>query len=320
MVPREVLGAFDEFGPLLGAVLDQTHDCIKLLDADGTIRYVNQHCAVAMEFRAPADLVGQRWIERWPDEMRAVVEHALDEARSGDAARFTGSRTIGGKPSWWDVTVTPVRLTQATEYLLVIARDTTSEIEARRRAEAVSAEMRHRLRNAMAIASALVHMSARGKPELQAFAEEAAFRFAQLGRVQELVLDSSPNKSLRQVVTLLGDVYDNLEIGPMPEIELEDGMMQALALAFGELATNSLKYGALKNGTQVRVEGRLADDELHLTWQEETVLAPRRTGGQGLDLIDRIMRASGGRVERRIEDGRFTVQAIFPVEPPPEAT
>ncbi|MGV2495641.1 PAS domain-containing protein [Pelagerythrobacter aerophilus] len=320
MIPREVLGAFDEFGPLLGAVLDQTHDCIKLLDPDGTIRYVNERGAIAMELRAPAELIGQRWVERWPDEMRAVVEQALEEARSGAVARFTGSRTIGGKPSWWDVTVTPVRLAQATEYLLVIARDMTAEVEERRRAEAVSAEMRHRLRNAMAIASALVHMGARGKPELQAFADEVAFRFAQLGRVQELVLDSAPNKSLKQVVTLLGNVYDNLEIGPMPEIELEDATMQALALAFGELATNSLKYGALKDGTAVRVAGQLADGELQLTWQEETALAPRRAGGQGLDLIDRIMRASGGRIERRVEDHRFTVQAIFPVQPPHEAT
>jgi len=320
MVPKEVLGAFDDFGPLLGTILDQTHDCIKLLDRGGTIRYVNERGAIAMELRTPSELLGQTWIERWPEEMRAAVGHALEEARLGEAARFTGSRTIGGKPSWWDVTVTPVRLTQATEYLLVIARDMTREVEERMRAEAVSAEMRHRLRNAMAIASALVRMSARGRPELQAFADDAAFRFAQLGRVQELVLDSSPNKSLKQVVSLLGEVYDNLEIGPMPEIELEDRMMQALALAFGELATNSLKYGALKHGTAVRVEGQLVDDELQLTWQEEAVLAPTRVGGQGLDLIDRIMRASGGRIERWIEDHQFTIQAVFPLRQTHQAT
>lgn len=316
MAPNEVLGRDSE--ALLRTVLDQTHDCIKLLGRDGTIRYVNERGAIAMELRMPSELAGLSWVDRWPRETRGTVERALDQARSGEVARFTGARTIAGRPTWWDVTVTPVHAAEAAEYLLVVSRDMTAEVRERERAEAVSAEMRHRLRNAMTIASALVQMGARGRPELQAFAEEVAFRFAQLGRVQELVLDHSLKKSLSQVVALLGDVYENLEIAPMPEVELDDAVMQALALAFGELATNSLKYGALKHGTRVRLEAQILGEELVFTWQEQSVPTPLRPGGQGLNLIDRIMWASGGRVERQIEQGWFTVRAVFPLPRPAE--
>src|SRR5690606_20894838 len=118
----------------------------------GTIRYVNERGAIAMELRSPSDLLGLKWVERWPAEACSAVERAADEARAGKVARFTASRVIGSKLSWWDVTVTPVRSNPAVEHLLVIARDMTAEVEERQRAEAVSAEMRHRLRKAMTIA------------------------------------------------------------------------------------------------------------------------------------------------------------------------
>src|SRR5690606_20540037 len=200
MALRGGFGGFDNTGALLSTVLDQTHDCIKLLGRDGTIQYVNERGAIAMELRTPSELQGLKWIERWPDEARPTAARALEEARSGSVARFTGSRIIGGRPTWWDVTVAPVQSAEAAEYLLVVARDMTAEVQQRERAEAVSAEMRHRLRNAMAIASALVHLSARDKPEAQTFANEVAFRFSQLGRIQELVLDPSLKKSLKRVV------------------------------------------------------------------------------------------------------------------------
>lgn len=314
MIPTEVLGTPGDTDALLGAVLDQTHDCIKLIDRDGAIRYVNERGAIAMELRAPSELLGLKWIERWPEEARPKVEEALTEARSGKVARFTGSRIIGGKPTWWDVTVTPVRSAESVEYLLAIARDMTAEVQERERAQTVSAEMRHRLRNAMTIASALVQMSVRGRADLQPFADDVAFRLSQLGRVQELVLDPTSKKSFGQLITLLGDVYENLEIAPLPEVELDDRLMQTLALAFGELATNSLKYGALRNHARVRVDGRIAGGELVLTWQEEAEFGPARVGGQGLGLIERIVRVSGGRVERQVEDHQFTVEAKFPLK------
>src|SRR4051812_38387921 len=108
-VPGPVEPLADNDGALLAAVLDQTHDCIKLLNLDATIAYVNRRGALAMELSSPAVLVGQPYIERWPEAARPLVEAALAAARGGDLGRFTASRPQpSGGHSWWDVTISPV--------------------------------------------------------------------------------------------------------------------------------------------------------------------------------------------------------------------
>jgi two-component sensor histidine kinase len=312
MVPTDEFGTVDAVRELLGTLLDQTRDCVKLLDRQGTIRYVNGRGASTMAPCAPSEFAGLAWVDSWPLTVRPTVERAVRDALAGKAARFTAERMRGDRQNWWDVTVAPAGSGSASEYLLVIARDITSEIEERERAEAVTAEMRHRLRNAMAIAAGLMSIAARGKPELQDFTEEVTARLALLGRVQALVLDDASEKSFAQFVTLLGKIYPSLEIGPLPDVELDDRLMQAIALSFGELATNSLKYGALKRGAAVRICGCIVDDEIELLWKEETVFGQTREGAQGFNLIERIVRASGGRVERDITDREFTARAVFP--------
>lgn len=151
---------------LLAAVLDQTHDCIKLLDLDGTIRHVNRQGALAMELSSPSVLIGQPYLERWPEGARAEAKRALAAARKGAPARFTASRPrLNGRPSWWDVTVSPVRAADgAITQFVTIARDMTVEVEERQRVEAISLEMRHRLKNALTVASGIVMMGAPGAP------------------------------------------------------------------------------------------------------------------------------------------------------------
>jgi PAS domain-containing protein len=68
---------------LLALVLDDTYDCIKLLDTEGRIEFVNRRGAEAMELRTPEELIGQLWLDRWPSEARQRVKEALGCARSG---------------------------------------------------------------------------------------------------------------------------------------------------------------------------------------------------------------------------------------------
>jgi two-component sensor histidine kinase len=69
--------------------------------------------------------------------------------------------------------------------------------------------------------------------------------------------------------------------------------LKARALAFGELATNSLKYGALKLGPAVSINGKADEEMLHRIWREQTDFGPAREGGQGLGLVERLVHASG---------------------------
>jgi len=305
---------------VLAAVLDQTHDCIKLLDLDGTIRHVNRQGALLMELSSPAALIGQSYVDRWPQEARSLAKRALAEAAKGSPARFTASRPrANGKPSWWDVTVSPVHDSDDTiTHLITIARDMTVEVEERQRVEAISLEMRHRLKNALTVASGIVMMQARGRPEIRKFASDVVTRFGQLAAVQASVLDPEADRTIPRIVALLTEAYGDaarLEFGELPDVRLGHQAMQALALCFGELATNSLKYGALRDGRPVRIAGRLADDLVELEWTEETMFGTARPGGQGLGLMERLIGTAGGSFMRQVTDGCMTAFFRLPIEP-----
>lgn len=303
---------------LLAAVLDQTHDCIKLLNLEGIIQYVNRQGALAMELSSPSELVGQSYLERWPADLRPVLEAALAAARDGELGRFTASRPQpNGSPSWWDVTVSPVRAPSgAIIHFVTIAREMTAEMLERERVEAISLEMRHRLKNALTVASGIVMLSARGRPEVSAFANEIAARLGQLASIEALILDPDADKSLAQMVPALAEAYGSnagLVFGTLPDVQLNDQGMQALALCCGELATNSLKYGALRNGGRVRIDGEMRDGLVELSWCEDTEFGTARPGGQGLRLIERLIGTAGGTFRREIDAGQMRATMTLPL-------
>ncbi|CAN5279032.1 HWE histidine kinase domain-containing protein [soil metagenome] len=308
----------DGANELLSAVLDQTQDCIKVLDLAGIIQYVNAQGALALELQSPTELIGQDWVSRWPEAMQETVRSALGTARAGSVARFTAFRPgPDGSPCWQAVTITPVRTDhRAITNFLTIARDITAEMVERDRVAAISAEMRHRLKNAMTIASAIVSLSAGSQPARRDFAAEIVARLDQLAAVQELVLTHGAETPLATLVPMLAAAYGGptlLEIAPLPEVQLDESAMQALALAFGELASNSLKYGALRQERPIQVTGIATDSDLDLTWHEQTEFGPPRPGSQGLGLIERIVRGAGGSLARQTDAGRHVARIRLPL-------
>lgn len=296
----------DSEGALLATVLDQSHDCIKLLSLDGHIEYVNRQGAAAMELSSPAELVGTSFVDRWPAEMRETIEEALAVALQGELRRFVGRRPRpNGDPSWWDVIISPVRGKEGTiTHLVTIARDMTEETVERERVAAISLEMQHRLKNALTVASGIVTLSARGRPEVNAFANELISRFGQLAHVQAQVLDPDADTRIAALIPLIAEAYGksaSIHFGDLPDVKVEHRAMQALALCFGELATNSLKYGALRDGRPVRISGSAQVGKVELSWEEDTEFGAERQGSQGLGLIERLMSTAGGTFRRDIE-------------------
>lgn len=160
-------------------------------------------------------------------------------------------------------------------------------------------------------------LSARGRPELADFTRHIVARLAQLSDAQALVLDPTSDQSLDKYVPLLVGAYgDNalLRFGTLPQVKLGDGAMQALALCFGELATNSLKYGALRNGIPVDVDGVARGDNVELTWREDTQFETPRPGGRGLQLIERLVETAGGSFNREISEKSMRATMVLPIE------
>lgn len=287
----------------LARLLNETDDGTELVGADGTLRYVNRAGADGMYAGDAGAAEGSDWVQLWPAGSRLKAGEALDAARAGRPFRFRACREdADGKPSWWDVSLSPMD-GGADPCSLAISRDVTRLVAQNEQLEIVGAEMRHRLRNAFTIATSLTVLAARQAPEHRAFADRLIDAFRQYVAVQEIVLDPHAAKSFDKLLPMIMGAFGSNEIfeyGPIPEIDLPDGSVQALALTFGELCTNSLKHGSLRDGRAVRLDVSVGSEMLEVVWKETTRFGQPREGGQGLALIDRMVTICGGSVAREV--------------------
>ena len=102
-------------------------------------------------------------------------------------------------------------------------------------------------------------------------------------------------------------------------MKLNPAQVTPLALLLHELATNSVKYGALKDGGRVETTWRGDSQAVTLTWREETRLANglRREGGVGAKVLEVAARQLEGRIERDYAEGMLTIETTFPSKPTP---
>jgi PAS domain S-box-containing protein len=110
------------------ALLEASPDCVKLLEPDGAIRFLNQSGYTLMEVDAGTALKGTRWKDLWPREMHDTIETALESARASGPARFDGiCPTAKGTQKWWDVVVTSIRTADGDiDCFLCVSRDITA--------------------------------------------------------------------------------------------------------------------------------------------------------------------------------------------------
>jgi PAS domain S-box-containing protein len=295
---------------VLAAILDQSVDCIKVIDPEGHVDYMNRNGRCVMEIDDFSTVAGRRWHELWPDEARHLIEQAMDRARNGETDRFEAfCPTAKGTPKWWDVSVSPLRHEGGElRGVVAISRDITDRIAAQELRATASEEMRHRLQNAYMLAGAIISASAKGSSEREAFARELLERLERLGIAQSLLLDphrfgttSLPTLVQRLIEPFCTGVCD-LSVGDLPDLDLGEEAARVLALTLGELSTNSNKYGALGRGGSIRLDATARDGWLDLFWSERCdAIRPgrehERSGGNGFSLIRRALAANGGALQ-----------------------
>ena len=90
-------------------VLESSPDCVKVLNAEGRLVFMNQNGQCLMEIDDFAALRGQPWWQLWPEAERAQVRAAVEKGLRGEVARFVApGLTCKGNPRCWDVIVAPV--------------------------------------------------------------------------------------------------------------------------------------------------------------------------------------------------------------------
>jgi formate hydrogenlyase transcriptional activator len=105
-----------------------SQDCIKMLDLEGRLLWMNEGGMQALEICDLGPFVNTSWIQFWEGEFRKAAQAAVESARNGGTGRFTGyfATTTSKQPRWWDVVVSPIRNAEGRpERLLAVSRDVT---------------------------------------------------------------------------------------------------------------------------------------------------------------------------------------------------
>jgi two-component sensor histidine kinase len=187
--------------------------------------------------------------------------------------------------------------------------------------ETMNQEMRHRLRNAYAVSAAVASASGREEPEHREFAEGLAQRFNSLSLAQSMLLETGARHTLSELVRRIVESFDperqRLSVGELCDRDLGEQQVRLAALVLGELATNSIKHGALKHGRPVRLDAVERDQALVVTWTEDLGRAAGQPGANGqaggLALMARMARAHGGTFHTEWEPERLVACLNVPI-------
>lgn len=180
--------------------------------------------------------------------------------------------------------------------------DVTGRKQAEEGRELLAGEMSHRVKNLLAIASGLTAITSRSTNTTDDMARELTLRLTALGRAHDLVRPvpgqtETASALLGDLLTVLLAPYDDLGAFSgrirvsVPRMRVGESATTILALVVHELATNSLKYGALSVDAGILDVSCSAHDEaVTVIWSESggpTVKPPTGPGGYGRKLIER---------------------------------
>jgi two-component sensor histidine kinase len=288
----------------LGGVLANSSDCIVVLDLDARLTFMSEGGRRTMEVADFAAIQGAPWPELWQGAAQAEALAAVAQARAGQAARFQGlAHTMHGRPLWWDVAVTPILdAAGRPERLLCVARDITALRRLDEQQRLLNQELRHRLKNTLAMAQAVMHQTLRQAPSLAVAREALDARMMALARAHDSLVDvASQGTQIHDVVSRALLPHDG-QAGAIrvegPALRLSARCALALTLALHELATNAAKYGALLvPGGKVALFWRIlppfdgAEAGFQLVWQESggPPVQPPACAGFGSFMISRTL-------------------------------
>ncbi len=205
------------------------------------------------------------------------------------------------------------------ERMLGVALDVSREESARAMNALLLREMNHRVKNLFAVIMGMLSLAAREHDDVQAMVADLRRRVETLARAHALSQGSNTDGvALEDFVREVLRPYcagDQLSLEGKP-VRLPPKMITPMGLILHEWATNSMKYGALREG-----DGRLtvtwerdSEGNLAFAWNEtvSSAFAPSNMdSGFGTHLVSASARQLDATIDTRMEEtgfeGRITI-------------
>ena len=310
----------------LATILTQSPDAFLALATSGALIAYNDAAVALFGARVEAGEVSVA--ELFPEEEASRLTQLIGRAASGETLSQIEFPLGRGedRPRYLELSVAPVHNEAgAIASVSVTARDISERKAGEERQRLLISELNHRVKNTLAIVQGLAQQSFKG--ERSSADERAAFasRLAALAAAHNLLTQKSWESVeladlAKSALEACGADESRLVIAG-PRVVLPPQNAVSLAIAFHELCTNAIKYGALSTEVgcvEVRwtIEGHDADQRLLLQWIESggpPVEAPTHRGF-GLRMIERGLASElGGTVAVEFDRGGLVCRINSPL-------
>jgi len=274
------------------ALIATTTDAIVSYDLDGNIITWNR-AAQKLYGYTEEEALGQSLELLYPDNWPLPVSYYRDETIAGRLENFEATRVAkdGTQREVW-ISCAPIR-SPSGEVVAIsnIHRDVTSVRNAEKARDLIAHEVIHRAKNMLSIVIAIQRQTARVEGTVEGFKRSFEARIQSLSHSTDLLVKTAwTSVSLTDLINghlkPFVDPDDVRHSLSGPHVNLQPQCVQAVGMAFHELATNSAKYGALKqDGADIVIAWSVTPDEaspmLHLTWRETGISTGQETGRKG---------------------------------------
>lgn len=280
-------------------MLQQRHSLCLFWGPDLRILY-NDAYAPILGAREPGAL-GQPFADVWADvwdDVRPFADTALSgHGTFAEDLPLTMTRNGFEEETFWTFSYSPLFDDKGqVAGLINVAVDTTTTVKARRAQEVMQRELLHRVKNSLAVTSAIVSQSLRKARTMDEARETVTSRIHALSLAQELLASSASETDVETVVwaALAPHVHQPESVsvsGPALQVSAQQAI--GLSMVVYELATNAIKYGAFSSEQgSVAIEWTIdATGAFGFSWREQggPGVAPPKASGFGSVLTNRIV-------------------------------
>ena len=185
-------------------------------------------------------------------------------------------------------------------------------------------EFNHRAKNLLAVVRSLINLSAREAGSRSELIETLGGRIDAYGFAHDTLTNGSNSPDLESLLNKLLAPYQPTAQQVMasgPAVALGQDQVTAVCLIIHELATNSAKYGALRNLKLPKVTWTTEPGWTRVLWQEAAEEPKDGTKGSGFgtQLLAVSARKLGGEITRTFDSGVMRVEfSIAGLKPRPQ--
>lgn len=297
--PADTLRAVDDtdsrigVGDVLDVLFDDAPVGLGVWDRD--LRFVRVNALLADMNGLPPEAHLGRTVQDLLPELRdieglnAVFRKVLESGEAHRDVEVSGTTPAApDEARYWREHFFPIRTGGEIVGVAATVEDVTEARHAQEQIDVLLHELNHRSKNLVALILAISRQTARHQPE--DFLEVFQSRLEAMSAAQDLLIRRNEDAvSMQELIRsqlphfaqLIGD---RILLQGDPDIVVPGNAVQGLALAFHELTTNAVKYGALSNHDgrlTIRWGDRPGTGILRIEWQEHggpPTVPPTRTG------------------------------------------